>query len=715
MTNLRVVALIAVAALACTPSATTTTNTAPSPAASAVKLEPVGYREQFGTMWTFDAPPMDYWNKTYNFAPDKAWLDNVRLATLRIPGCSASFVTAKGLVLTNHHCVRDCAEEVSPKDTNYITEGFAAPSMAGERKCEGMWAEQLESIQDVTPRVNAAVTSPSPEAAAEQRRVIIEQITKECSAQTKLNCQVVSLYQGGIYSLYRYRRFNDLRLAFAPEEDISAFGGDPDNFVYPRFNLDASLLRIYENDKPYTPTNYFRFSKAGPVENEVVFVVGNPGGTGRLLTLAQLEFLRDYGYPAQLGGYERALTTYRAVQKQDSTAVRRYQNNVFSLENARKAITGYRRGLLDSANLSTKRAFETEFRARLAQDPKMSSEYGGIYDAIANAQRELASFDAQRRNRGFGLNPNFGGSRLLSMSGQIVRLPRESAAKDADRLAAFRGNGLNAIRTALLREQTIDTVYERIALAAQLRLAQAELAADDPFLAATLNGRTPDQAAAALVSGTRIGDVAFRKSLVEGGEAAIAASTDPMIMLARKIDTMNREVQARADKLTAIIAANTEKLGRALYAVYGKSLPPDATFTLRISDGVVAGYPMNGTVAPFKTTFYGLYDRWESFDKKPPFALPKRWIDRRSRLDLSVPFNFVSTNDIIGGNSGSPIINRNAEVVGVVFDGNIENVANYSIFQSTTARAVSTHSSSIIESLIKMYDAKWLADELTAK
>jgi hypothetical protein len=715
MKKLRFLAVLAAATIGCTPSATTSTTTAPTPASSGIKLEPVSYRPEFGTMWTFDAPPVEYWTKTYGWTPDQAWLDNVRLSTLRIPGCSASFVSARGMVLTNHHCMRECIEEVSPKDTNYITEGFAAPSMADERKCEGMWADRLESIQDVTQRVSAAITSSSPDAAAEQRRTVIDQITKECSEQTKLTCQVVSLYQGGIYSLYRYRRFNDLRLAFAPEEDIAAFGGDPDNFVYPRWNLDASLLRIYENGKPYAPANYLRFSKAGPVENEVVFVTGNPGGTGRLLTLAQLEFLRDYGYPAQLRGYERGITAFRAVQNVDSTAMRRYQNNIFSLQNSQKAITGYRRGLLDSANLSQKRAFEAEFRARIAQDPKMSAEYGGIYDAIASAQRELASFNAQLRNRSFGLNPNFGGSRLLSMSGQIVRLPKESAASDKDRLAAYRGNGVTNIRAALLREQPIDTVYERIALAAQLRAAKAELGADDPFLAATLNGRTPEEAAAALVSATHVGDVTFRKSLVEGGDAAVSASADPMIVLARKIDAMNRELLARSDKLTAIITANNEKLGRALYAVYGKTLPPDATFTLRISDGVVQGYPMNGTIAPFKTTFYGLYDRWESFDRKPPFALPKRWIDRRDRLNLSVPFDFVSTNDIIGGNSGSPIINRKAEVVGVVFDGNIENVANYSIFQSTTARTVSTHSSSIIESLIKMYDAKWIAEELSSR
>jgi hypothetical protein len=716
MSNVRLLLLAAftVVCADCAPSATTNTSQTAG-IAPVGALGPVGYRPEFGTMWTFDAPPLDYWKKTYGFTPDQAWLDNARLASVRTPNCSASFVSAKGLVLTNHHCVRGCADAVSPKDTNYIETGFAAKSMREEKKCPEMHVDQLESIENVTARVNAAVTAAAPDVAATQRAAVVNQIQTECSQATALTCQVVSLYQGGIYSLYRYRRFDDVRLVFAPEEEIADFGGDPDNFTYPRFDLDMGILRVYTNGQPYATKNYFRWSQAGAKDGELVFVVGNPGGTGRLLTVAQMNFLRDVGYPAQLGGYARALAEYKEVERSDRSAERRYQNNVFGLENSRKAVTGYRSGLIDSSYMSAKQSFERDFRARLAADPKMEATYGGVYDAIAAAQRELATFDTQRRYRSYGLSYASGGSRLLNFSGQLVRIAKESALPDAQRLAAYRGGGAASIRSALLGQPSIDTAYERIAIAAQLRAAKTELPADDPFLVAALAGKTPDQAAAALVAGTHVGDLAFRKSLVEGGPAAIAASTDPMIGLATKIDVMNREVQSHADRLNAIIAANTEKLGQALFAVYGTALPPDATFTLRISDGIAAGYPMNGTIAPYKVTFYGLYDRVASFDGKDPFAIPKRWVDRRDRLDLSTPFNFVSTNDIIGGNSGSPVINRNGEIVGLVFDGNIEGVANRFFVSPTAMRAVSVHSSAIIEALRKMYDASWIADELQSR
>lgn len=693
--------------------ATTSTSSATAPAP--VTLGPVGYRPQFGTMWTFDAPPLEYWKKTYGFTPDQAWLDNARLASVRTPNCSASFVSAKGLVLTNHHCVRDCADKVSPKDTNYIETGFAAANIREEKKCDGMTIDQLESIESVTARVNAAVTSGTPELAATQRSTIIGQIQSECAQKTGLTCQVVSLYQGGIYSLYTYRRFNDVRLVFAPEEEIADFGGDPDNFTYPRWNFDAGLLRVYVNDQPFVAKNYFRWSKDGAADGEPVFVVGNPGSTGRLLTLSQMEFLRDVQYPVQLSGYARALNAFHDTEKTDPTAKRRYQNNVFGIENSRKAVLGYRAGLTDSSQMSVKRAFENEFRARIAADPRSSAEYGSIYDDIAVAQHQLATFDAQRRYRSFGPSVGQGGSRLLTMSGQLVRVARESALPDAQRLAAYRGSNATSIRSALLAQQAIDATYERLALTAQLRAARGELSPDDPFLSAVLAGRTPEQAASALVAGTHVGDAAFRKSIVDGGQAAVASSTDPLIVLATKIDPLNREVQSHADRVNAIITANNEKLGRALFAVYGTSLPPDATFTLRISDGIAAGYPMNGTIAPYKDTFYGLYDRAESFDYKDPFMIPKRWIDRRDRLDLKVPFNFVSTNDIIGGNSGSPVINRNSEIVGLVFDGNIESVSNRFLSSPEKMRAVSVHSSAIIEALRKMYDASWIADELLGK
>ena len=678
--------------------------------ASATRLPPATYKPEFGTMWTFDAPPLDYWRRTYGFAPDQKWLDHVRLASVRLPNCSASFVSSRGLVMTNHHCARDCTASSSPADSNYIETGFAARTLNDEKKCAGLYVDQLQSIQDVTSRVRAAITGKTPAEQAQQRGAVISQIQTECNQQTQLTCQVVTLYQGGIYSVYRYRRFNDVRLVMAPEGDIAFFGGDPDNFTYPRYDLDLTLLRVYENNQPFAPTDYLKWSAAGAVENELIFVVGNPGSTGRLNTIAQMEFLRDVGYPASLAAYKRSLAIYSELEKTDPTAARRYQNDVFGIANSQKAVTGYRTGLLDTLSMAKKRAFERELRARVAADPKLQAQYGGTWDAIAAAQRELATFNPQLRYQGFG-----GGSTLLGMSGQLVRIPTESAKPESDRLPPYRGASLNNMKATLSRNIPIDTAYERLAIAAQLRAAQGELPANDPFLRIALAGRTPEAVAAALVRGTRVTDSAFRISLLAGGASAIAASTDPMIALARDIDPLNRSVTARANALNAIIATNSEKIGQALFAAYGTALPPDATFTLRISDGVVKSFPSNGTIAPYKTTFYGLYERSAAFDDKFPWKLPKRWVDRKANLDLTTPFNFVSTNDIIGGNSGSPLINKNAEVVGLAFDSNIEGISNRFIFSSEIGRTVSVHSRGITEALRKMYDGSRIADELTAR
>ncbi len=680
------------------------------PAASRQQLPPATYRPEFGTMWTFDAPPIDYWKRTYGWAPDQKWLDHVRLSAVRLPNCSASFVSSRGLVMTNHHCGRECTAAASPPDSNYIQTGFAARTIADEKKCTGLYVDQLQSIQNVTDRVHGAVTATTPAEQASQRSTIIGQIQTECNQQTHLNCQVVSLYNGGIYSLYRYRRFNDIRLVMAPEADIAFFGGDPDNFTYPRYDLDLTLLRVYENGQPYTPTDYLRWSPAGAVEDELVFVVGNPGSTGRLNTIAQMEYLRDVGYPASLASYKRALAIYDTLTRTDTAAARRYQNDIFGIANSQKAVTGYRAGLLDTLSMAKKRAFEQEFRARIAADPKLQAQYGSTWDAIARAQREIASFTPQLRYHGFG-----GGSTLLQLSAGLIRVASESGKPDAERLPQYRGAGLTNIRNQLTQPIPIDTAFERMAIAAQLRAAQAELPANDPFLRVALGGRTPEAVAANLVRNTRVGDPAFRQSLMQGGTAAINASTDPLIVWARGVDPLNRAVTARATALNAIITANSEKIGQALFAAYGTALPPDATFTLRISDGVVKSFPSNGTIAPYKTTFYGLYGRSAAFDDKDPFKLPQRWVDRKNNLDLSTPFNFVSTNDIIGGNSGSPVINKNAEVVGLVFDSNIEGISNRFIFSSAVGRTVSVHSAGIVEALRKMYDGSRIADELTGR
>src|SRR6266404_2309662 len=382
--------------------------------AKPTQLPPATYKPEFGTMWTFDAPPLDYWRRTYGFAPDQRWLDHVRLSSVRLPNCSASFVSSRGLVMTNHHCGRDCTAAASPADSNYIQTGFAARTLADEKKCAGLYVDQLQSIQNVTDRVRGAITGQTPAAQAAQRTAVISQIQTECNQQTQLSCQVVSLYQGGIYSLYRYRRFSDLRLVMAPEGDIAFFGGDPDNFTYPRYDLDLTLLRVYENGQPYSPPDYLKWSPAGAIENELVFVVGNPGSTGRLNTISQMEYLRDIGYPATLAAYKRALAIYAQLAQTDTSAARRYQNDVFGVANSQKAVTGYRGGLLDTLSMSKKRAFEREFRARIAADPKLQAQYGGTWDAIAQAQRELATFNPQLRYRGFG-----GGKRL---DGSVDRL-----------------------------------------------------------------------------------------------------------------------------------------------------------------------------------------------------------------------------------------------------------------------------------------------------
>jgi hypothetical protein len=657
-------------------------------------------------MWTFDAPPLEYWKATYGFAPDQAWLDNVRLASVRLPNCSSSIVSSRGLVLTNHHCARSCISSASPRDTNYIDVGFIASSVAEERRCQGLYVDQLQSIEDVTARIRAASRAATASAQAERRTRAIDSIQTECQKGTGLQCQVVTLYQGGMYSLYRYKRYDDVRLVMAPEEGVAFFGGDPDNFTYPRYDLDISLLRIYENGQPLAARNYLRWSSQGAQEGEVVFVTGNPGSTGRLLTMAQMEYLRDVVYPENLAAYARQLEVLRDVSKDDPERARRYDNTIFSLSNSEKAVTGYRSGLIDPDLMAKKRAFERELRARIAKDPKLRAQYAGAWDAIAAAQREIASLDRALRYR------SFAGSQLLSMAGQLVRIPAQSALPDSVRLPEYRGESIERLKRQLTTVTPVDTQVETRLLAAQLAAAKRALPANDPFVQAVLTGRTPEAAARALIGGTTLTDPAARKALLDGGASAVAASTDPLIVAARKIDPLQRMLATRARRLNALIASEAEKLGQAMFAAYGTSLPPDATFTLRISDGVVKGYPYNGTVAPYRTSFYGLYGRSAEFDGKPPFTLPARWLARADSLDLTAPLDFVSTNDIIGGNSGSPVINRNAEVVGVIFDSNIEALPNRFVFTDEIARSVSVHSRGITEALRRVYGAGWIVEEL---
>ena len=708
---------LALSVLLCACLSTPALSQRPAPNRNAAKSAPLGpatYVKEAGTMWTFDAPPLDYWKKTYNFTPDSAWLDHVRLASVRLPGCSSSFVSADGLVLTNHHCARACVASASPRDTDYSVTGFIAASLADERKCATLYVDQLESIQDVTSRVRGAVTARATDAQVAQRDAELARIENECKQGTGLICQVVTLYQGGMYSLYRYRRFSDVRLVMVPEEEAAFFGGDPDNFTFPRYDLDMALLRVYENDAPMQVKNYLHVSMTGPKDSDLVLVVGNPGSTGRLLTLAQMQYLRDVQYPLTLAAYARGRSVAKEIAAASPEAQRANENLIFGIENSIKAVTGYRAGLLDSVIMARKAAFEHDLRARVNADPTLRARYGGAWDAIASAERERAAITAAAAYHGFSPAPPFG-SQLLNWAGEIVQLPAESAKADSARLRRYRGKGLAQVRTGLEDDHPVNLEEEKLALAAYLTDARHALPANDPAMRAALAGRSPEVAAEALIDGTHLASVDARKTLVAGGARAVAASTDPMIVLARRLDPLSRAADARVRRLDDVISANAEKVGQALFAVYGTKLPPDATFTLRISDGTVKGYPYNGTIAPYKTSFYGMFGHSADFDDKPPFHLPRRWMQALDSLDLATPLDFVSTNDIIGGNSGSPVVNRNGELVGLIFDENIESLPNRFIFTDDAARSVSVDSRAIIEALGMVYHAPRLVQELVGR
>ena len=444
----------------------------PAAVAPAPKVQtgPGGWIKEFGTMWTFDAPPLEYWKGRYGFEPSKEWLDHVRLSSVRIPGCSASFVSDKGMVMTNHHCARACITAVSPRDTSYQEAGFVSPAESGERKCDGYYADQLISTEDVTAKVRSAVTTTVTAKQVEQRDKAISDIQTSCQTATGLVCQVVTFYQGGKYSLYRYKRYSDVRIVMAPEEGISFFGGDPDNFTYPRYDLDLTLLRVYENDQPMKTEHYLRWNSNGAKEGDLTFVVGNPGSTGRLLTIAQMEYLRDVQYPATLANYKSQIALYKEFAAQSEANKRKYENAIFSLENSQKATKGYNAGLVDPAIMARKAAFEKDFRSRIMAKPDLAAKYGRAWDNIARAQKELGSFAVLQQFQGFG-----GGSSLLNLAAGLVRIPEQEKLPDSLRLSQYRAQGMNRMKTQVGQNIQIDPEMEKRLLAMQLTMAQKAL------------------------------------------------------------------------------------------------------------------------------------------------------------------------------------------------------------------------------------------------
>jgi hypothetical protein len=685
-----------------------------APLASVASAQQAAPREypglETGKMWQFDVPPLEYWNKRYGFQPPAGWLDHARLSALRYANnCSASFVSGQGLVMTNHHCARECIESATQPGEDLLSNGFVAGTQAEERACKGIFVDQLQEITDVTTRVHAAIGTSAPDVATKLRAGVIASIEKECMTTPDTFCQVVTLYRGGQYKLYRFKRYSDIRLVMAPESQMAFFGGDPDNFTYPRYDIDMSFVRAYVDGKPAATEHHFTWSKAGAKEDDLIFVIGNPGSTGRLNTISQLDYLRQVSYPAQLEALDRRIGVVEQLSAMSDERSKALRNQYFSLQNSRKAIGGYQAGLLDPKLMAQKTAWEADFRKRVNADPALRLKYGTAWSQVALVQQQLRATALKRRYYSFNADL----SRLLPIAGAFVRYNAELAKPDSLRLPAYKEANRKQLEITMVAGAPIDTVAERLWLTAWFTAMEKELPATDPVRRAALGTRTPAAAASAMVATTTLVTPAERLALFQSGEQGIAASQDPFLKLARVIDPLERAQAKHVQALASQESAATEKIAQALLATYGNSVAPDATFSLRISDGQPRRYPMNGTLAPAFTTFYGLYDRSLGFESKAPWNLPDRWQQRRDSLVLSTPYDVASTNDIIGGNSGSPVINRDAEIVGLIFDGNIEGLPNRFLFTEYQARAVYLDSRGIVEALRKVYGAKALADELT--
>jgi hypothetical protein len=636
------------------------------------------------------------------------------MSALRQPGCTASFVSPNGLIMTNHHCARGCIVTATREGEDLLSNGFYAARREDERSCgPGMYVDQLLGITDVTDSVNAAVPArATPSQAADARTEAIRGLETQCrGGAADVACQVVTMYRGGQYKLYRFRRYADLRLVFAPEDVITFFGGDPDNFTYPRHDLDMSFYRAYVNNQPAQVEHYYRWSR-GSQEGDLVFVVGNPGSTGRLMTMAQLEFVRDVQYPATLAALARQIAVLHEVSRADAGLASALRNQIFGLENSQKAIRGYQSGLLDMNLMNQKRAWEQEFRNRVAADAESRGLYGTAWQNVQQIRARMRALDTHRRFYGFGAY----GTRLLNYAGTIVRITIEDAKPDSARLPQYRqANRANMERMLLDTSAAgaVDTLLETRMLTAYLTAMQAELSATDPVLRAALMGMTPENAARQMVQGSVIRTGIQRRIMVRGGAVVQDASTDPFLRLAKIIDPLQRDIDRQWTDQVNQEAQQNERIARALLAVYGNSVAPDATFSLRISDGDIRSYPYNGTMAQPFTTFYGLFDRSFGFGGRAPWQLPPRWIARRDSINLATPFNAISTNDIIGGNSGSPVINRDGEIVGLIFDGNIESLPGNFLYTEAVNRSVWVDSRGIIEALRHVYGAGAMADELT--
>lgn len=663
-----------------------------------------------GKMWTFEFPPIDYFKKTYGFTPDKEWLEHVRLATLKFADyCSASFVSEDGLIMTNHHCARESVTEIMSEEEDLHKDGFIAWNLSDERPVPGLFVEQCIGIKDVTEEIHSALEyaeSDSERLAIEAEKII--EIESRYQSDDETFAKVTPLYFGGKYSLYFYKRYNDVRLVFAPEFQAGYFGGDYDNFTYPRYNLDCSFFRVYDKDEnPIKIEHYFKWSENGAEPDELVFVPGNPGSTSRLSTIAQLEYARDYTYSQTIQLVDGFIEFLEGIIKDDPDAANYLNDQLLNYYNSKKAYKGMLQGLRDPVLMQKKRVFENSLKERVQANDQLNNKYGSLWTEIESSINEMKELIKEQKALSYN---SYDSPEYFLIASQLIQIAEDLKLSESDSSYAYTDDELNETIDSLLPEDfdfdknnkllknKIDLLYEKFG--------------DDEFLIKFTNRKKGDEAVEDILSRSILTSTEKIKKILNEGPDTLLNSSDPFIDFIQYAGQRSELTSFRMDELFTKEETANQKLGRVLFEVYGTSIPPDATFTLRISDGVIKGFEYNGTVAPPITTFYGMLDRYYSFDGKFPWDLHERWLNAPDEFDFSTPFNFVSTSDVVGGNSGSPIINKNAEIVGVAFDGNIQSLPGDFIYDPEVNRMVGLQSAGILEAVRDLYKFERLAEEL---